>query len=90
MTEHRLIDDVSPEEHIAQVTAALEDDLGDVATHEQVTELATVAYGRVSYRARIRSFLPVLAERDAAPVLREPREYHRESRSTSVTSPASG
>jgi hypothetical protein len=71
VTEHPTIDDVSPEEHIAQVTAALEDDLGDIATHEQVAELATVAYERVSYHARIRSFLPVLAEREARTVLRE-------------------
>src|SRR6185503_20869047 len=66
VTDHvRQIDDITADEQIAQVITALEADLGDAAAPQELEELAVVAYRRVSQGARVRSFLPVLAEREA-------------------------
>jgi hypothetical protein len=65
------IDDVAPEEQIEQVISALAGDLGDAAARADVEHLAVVAYERVAAGARVRSFLPVLAEREARQVLQE-------------------
>jgi hypothetical protein len=72
MTDHALpIDDVDEDTQIAQVITALQSDLGTVVAPVDLEKLAVVAYQRVAEGARVRSFLPVLAEREARHVLRE-------------------
>ena len=65
------IDDVDAADQIAQVLHALQTDLGALAAPADVERLAVVSYGRVAEGARVRSFLPVLAEREARRVLHE-------------------
>ena len=60
----------SPDEHSAQVRAALRGDLGNAALPDDLDRLAATAYERVATGARVRAFLPVLAEREARHLLR--------------------
>jgi hypothetical protein len=72
MSDHlREIDDIDAEAQITQVRHALQADLGGAAAPAEVAALATVAYERVADGARVRSFLPLLAEREARRVLQE-------------------
>ena len=63
------MDDVQPEQQISRLVSALEHDLGEAVPHANVEHLAVTSYERVASGARIREFLPVLAERDARHVL---------------------
>jgi hypothetical protein len=61
---HHMLDP-SVDEQIAQVRAALRSDLGTAARPDDLDRLAATAYERVATGARVRSFLPLLAEREA-------------------------
>jgi hypothetical protein len=71
MPDARETDAMDAETQIAQVATALATDLGEGATTADVKQLAAVAYLRVAKGARVRSFLPVLAEREARRELHE-------------------
>ena len=73
MTVHHpvLIDDVGDEEQIAQVRTALQHDFGTLTTPADLERLAATAYERVASGATVRTFLPLLAEREARHLLQE-------------------
>jgi hypothetical protein len=63
--------DPSVDEQIAQVRAALRTGLGTAARPDDLERVAATAYERVATGARVRSFRPLLAERDARYPLHE-------------------
>ena len=64
------IDDVSDEEQLAQVKRSLRDEFRAI-TRADLDRVADTAYRRIASGATVRTFLPILAEREARQTLRD-------------------